>query len=490
MTPSWFPDRMLSRLLQFGLLLCLLVRAGWAQEGSPLQGQEESPLQGREETPLQRREPVPFQEIQAVVPALVLGEWEYHVPSFQCTDNLRFVEGSGNLHRVEDKDNLLSIGACVNVLFDDNMLGSSSNPQSDTALRLSPHLAMQQTRDYTKWSLSYLPSVDVYQNLSAWDRVNQYVGGRFEQRLSPYLTLRVREEFSVLNDPFESISGNELMAEGGGLSAPEANVILPNYRRTNNVATTAVSYSLSEYDTLGLSGSFDNINYANSTQAPVSQQEDSRSSEAGAFYCRQLSPRQIAGAQYEFVDASQDVLSTRIRINRILYLHRLDLAGNGVVSVFVGPEYTQASQLASPLSTRIRGSSLTPAVFATYWWLKDRNQLRVSYMHRIDFAFNFSSVHQANSGSLQLQRALGATWSGALSFQAGDYEPAVLNTFASSGRVLDMGISVGKKLTGNIVARVSYRRVWQDGLWNNTPLVNHDRRDASVDYQFSRPLGR
>ena len=90
--------------------------------------------------------------------------------------------------------------------YSDNVLGgTAANPVSDVSYAIFPSIALDQTTSRLHWVLSYSPGFTFYQRESSLNQENQNVSISFRYRLSPHVTLSLRDTFqkssSVLDQP-------------------------------------------------------------------------------------------------------------------------------------------------------------------------------------------------------------------------------------------------------------------------------------------------
>ena len=420
-------------------------------------------------------------EAPAIVPDFVLGQSTPYVP--QTGENRNLVVG----------------GFSVTGVFDDNAWGLTS----DEELTLSSTIGFQQTRPHLQWNLSYKPGIILSRHLPQLDQFTQYVGGGLAYQLSPRFQVSVRQEYSASNDPFASVSGNQFLPAIGGPSATEASAVLAQYHRTTILSDAQMEYRLTARDTVGTAGSYSSFDYGRLDSNTFSKQlPGTQSTTAGAFYSHQFSAMRTAGIQYEYTDLRQDLFSTHSQIHRLTLFHQFTFRPGNTLAVFAGPEYAQSTSVYEPgvyqpLSGPASGAALMisdrgwdPTVGATYTWTGRHNALQLEYMRRVSSGGGIITAATTNTGSAGFYLQFTRNLTGQADVLASDSTSLYLGALNAWLRTITARVTVQRKLGENVSVSMDYARAWQDHTGLVFAIANDSRVEASLNYQFSRPLGR
>ncbi len=416
------------------------------------------------------------QQAQALVPVQVLGQAVSFQPGLE-------------------RSNVLVGGISVSGAYDDNAVG---NGVSDILTNVAPFVELQQARSHMQWALSYRPGYSFYRRFSERNLYNQYFGGTFSYKFSPRLQLNLRQEYGISNDPFQSISGNQFMNAQGGFSSLNASAIVANAKRTTILSNADISYRLSEHSTLGVTGTFNKLDYGalDSTQ-PSQQLQGSTTTSGSMFYSHQFSASRTAGVQYEYTDLRQDQYATHARVQRLMLFHEFVFGTKGTLTLFAGPEYTQ-SRSVEPLngpaapSVAVSTTGLTPAIGVTYAWTTRQNGLRLEYMRRVTNGSNIVSAAETNSGSAAFFRQVTPRLSAQAGVTVNDDYTNSLNLIAepTSLRTLTASVLLQRELSRYLSFSIGYTRAWQDSTGTTIAISDHSRVEVSLSYHFQRPVGR
>ena len=106
----------------------------------------------------------------------------------------------------ETRSNYLRGGLVFSTAYQsDVMTGSNGQPISDVSYSIFPTISLDQTRSRLHWVFTYSPGYTFYQKTSSLNQANQNLGVNLTYRLSPHVTLSLRDSFqqtsSVLNQP-------------------------------------------------------------------------------------------------------------------------------------------------------------------------------------------------------------------------------------------------------------------------------------------------
>src|SRR5271170_5700033 len=106
----------------------------------------------------------------------------------------------------EERSNYLRGGVTFNTAYSDNVLGATSpTPVSDVSYSVWPTIALDETTSRLHTVFTYSPGFTFYQNTSSRNDADQNFGADFQYRLSPHVTLSLRDSLrkssNVFNQP-------------------------------------------------------------------------------------------------------------------------------------------------------------------------------------------------------------------------------------------------------------------------------------------------
>jgi hypothetical protein len=188
----------------------------------------------------------------------------------------------------ETRSNYLSGGLVFSTAYQSDVTtGSNGQPISDVTYTISPTISLNQTRSRLHWVFTYSPGFTFYQKTTSLNQATQNLGVNFSYRLSPHVTLSLRDTFvqtpSVLNQPTTDLQ----QPVSGGVSVPNYSVIAPNSEVLTNTANATLTYQFAPNAMVGASGTFGNLYYPNQSQ--VTGLSNSSSKGGSAFYTHRLS---------------------------------------------------------------------------------------------------------------------------------------------------------------------------------------------------------
>ena len=164
----------------------------------------------------------------------------------------------------ETRSNYLRGGLTFGTAYDsDATTGTNGQPISDVSYSIWPTISLDQTRSRLHWVLNYAPGFTFYQKTSSLNQADQNLGVNLSYRLSPHVTLSVRDTFvktsNILNQPTSDLAS----PVSGGVSVPNNSVIAPITDTLTNNANVSITYQFSANGMVGASGTFTNLHYPN-----------------------------------------------------------------------------------------------------------------------------------------------------------------------------------------------------------------------------------
>jgi hypothetical protein len=390
----------------------------------------------------------------------------------------------------EERSNYLRGGVTFNTAYSDNVLGATSaTPVSDMSYSVWPTISLDETTSRLHAALTYAPGFTFYQRTTAYNEADQNLSLNFQYRLSPHVTVSLRDSFqkssNVFNQPDQGLAG----AVSG--SAEEANdsVIAPLADRLSNNDNAGITYQFSANAMIGASGTFSNLHYPDPSEVPGLYDAASRG--GSAFYSYRVSKRHYIGATYQY----QELLSypapatNQTQTDGIFAFYTYYPSTRFSFSLFGGPQYYSAGPqyAGAGLSTAPAAQSWSPAGGASLNWRARQSSMAVSYSHSVSSGSGLIGAVELDSANASLRQRITRNFSASL---AGAYaNNGVLAVSALGGHSFSGSGSLQRQVGEHVNLQAGYTRLHQDyNFLSANPDTN--REWVSISYQFARPLGR
>ena len=389
----------------------------------------------------------------------------------------------------ETRSNYLRGGLVFSSAYDsDATTGTNGQPVSDVSYSIWPTISLDQTRSRLHWVFSYSPGFTFYQKTSSLNQADQNLGINLSYRLSPHVTLSVRDTFlktsNVLNQPTSDLAS----PVSGGVSVPNNSVIAPIADTLTNNANVSITYQFSANGMVGASGTFMNLHYPNEAQVPGLYDSSSRG--GSAFYNHRLSKMHYIGAtyQYQMFLAYPTVGQSETQVNSIYLFYTVYLKPTLSLSFFGGPQYSNTQQFGLPTS-----STWSPAGGASMSWQGKLTSFAASYSRTINSGSGLAGAVQSSAANGSFRRQLTRMLS--MSFGASYASNDVLDAqpmFNTGGQTISGNASVQRQVGEHLNLQVQYTRLHQSysDVAAISSIPNRNRVAVNISYQFSRPLGR
>jgi hypothetical protein len=386
------------------------------------------------------------------------------------------------------RSNYLRAGLVFSTAYTDNVLGTGGNPVSDVVYTISPTIALDKTAERLHWVLTYSPGFTFYQHTSSRNQSDQNVAVDFQYRLSPHITVSLRDTLIKTSNPFsqsESLTGSPISGSG---QPPLVNVIGPVANQLGNIATAEVTYQFSRNGMIGGQGTFTNLTFLN--QSEVTGLYDSTSTTGSAFYSYRLSRGQYMGVTYRYsrILAYPINAQTDLQSNTIFGFYTIYLNPNFSLSVTGGPQHFEISQ--APLPSY---GSWSPSITGSMGWRGQHATFALSYTRVVTGGGGLVGAFQANIASTSVHLQTGRTWSLGASSSYSSNKTVSPSSFLSTegGHSIFGTVSVQHQLSERLQLEFGYTRAHQS--YSGIPVIsnapNTDRGFVSISYSLSRPLG-
>jgi hypothetical protein len=390
----------------------------------------------------------------------------------------------------ETRSNYLRGGLVFSTAYQSDVTtGSNGQPISDVSYTISPTISLDQTRSRLHWVFTYSPGYTIYQKTSSLNQANQSLGVSLTYRLSPHVTLSLRDTFqqtsSVLNQPNTDLQ----QPVSGGVFVPNYSVIAPNAEVLSNTANAILTYQFAANAMVGASGTFGNLYYPNQSQVP-GLANNSSSKVGSAFYTHRLSKMHYIGAtyQYQVFSASATGVQSETHAQSIFGFYTIYFKPTISLSFFGGPQYASTQQLGVPSS-----QAWSPGGGVSFGWQGKLTSFAASYSQTVNDGGGLSGAVDASSVNALLHRQLTRKMSAGIG--AGYSNNSILNalpTLNNGGHTISGNASVERQLGQWLNLQLQYTRVHQSysSVAVISAIPDQNRVAVNISYQFMRPLGR
>lgn len=392
----------------------------------------------------------------------------------------------------EVRSNYLRGGLTFSTAYSDNVLGSTTgNPISDVSYSIWPSIALDETTPRLHWVFSYAPGFTFYQRTSSRNQADHNLGVDFRYRLSPHVTLDLRDSFhkssSFFNQPDLVASG----AVSGSAQSPVTGIIAPLADQLSNTGDASLSYQFSAYAMVGASGTFNNLRYLNKAEVPGLY--DSDVAGGSAFYNHRLSKKHYVGATYQYSRILSYVVGAQseTETHAILAFYTLYVTPTLSLSFSGGPQHYDISQ--GQLFPHARAWS--PAATASLGWQGQHTGFAAGYSRTVTGGGGLSGAFHSNSASASVRHQLTRNWNAGVAVGYSITKTVTPFFFLQSsqdGHSISGSASVQRRLGEHVSVEAGYTRLHQS--YSNIAAIatapDTNRESISISYQFARPLGR
>ena len=390
----------------------------------------------------------------------------------------------------EERANYLRGGVTFNAAYSDNVLGATSaTPVSDISYSVWPTVALDETTPRLHTVLTYAPGFTFYQRTSAYNEMDQNLSLSVQYRLSPHVTVSLRDGLQKSSNAFNSPDQGLVGAVSGADGGANDSVIAPLADRLSNTGNVGISYQFAANAMVGASGNFANLHYPDPAQVPGLYDAASRS--GSAFYSYRLAKEHYIGATYQY----QELLSypgaatNDTRTDGAFLFYTYYPSTTFSFSLFGGPQYYSAGPqvISATLPVVAAAQSWSPAGGASVNWQSLHRSAAASYLHSVSGGGGLIGAVELDSANAlvrqQIRRNLSASFAGAYA------NTGVLAVSALGGHSVSGSVSLQRQVGQHLSFQAGYTRLHQTySFLSANPDTN--REWISISYQFARPLGR
>ena len=388
----------------------------------------------------------------------------------------------------EEKSNFLSGGVTYSTAYVNNLYADSgSRSTAETEFSILPTVTYDDTATRRHMALTYSPGFSFYRPSSGLNEVDNTATTEYDFLISPYTKLSLRDQFSDSSTPFNP--SGEGVGVSGAPPSTTPGVIPPFAKRLTNNADGELTMQTGKDTMVGLSGSTTVLHYPDSTETPGLYDSNSRG--GSVFYNRRLGLSQYFGATYQY----QNMLaypasgSDRTQTHTMMVFYTLYPLKRLSLSVSAGPQYYRVLEI--DLSPE---ASWGPFVSASANWHGNRTNFAGSYSQSVTGGGGLLGAFHSKLGSASMRRQMAKTWTVSAS---GGY-----SAIASTSALSPSGSGNGHTVTGTatlehsihsqFTVALNYVHLTQSyaGITVISANPNSDRATISINWRFTRPLGK
>jgi hypothetical protein len=393
----------------------------------------------------------------------------------------------------QERSNYLRGGLNVGGTYDDNALLTPHNTLGNTTFSVFPNISIEQARSRMKWTLGYAAGLTVNERLSSRNQGSHDLNFDSQFRLSPHVSLRIAEDFSLTSGFFDSGNTGVVVGNGG----PNVSLIQPLSKQRSSSTVAEANYHFALKDVIGASGSFSDLHFSDvpSGVSTGFNLTNTRTATGSAFWLHGLFGRDWAGVSYRFQRVTFDP-NGETRVHSITAVDTINLPGRFTVSGFIGPEYSdnQGVDPASGLPTHFTEWSFSGG--AEGGWQKEHTSVAAGYSRQISSgggvlgAVRFQGVH----GEVRQQLLPG--WAVGVGASYGNNQSLTVPTAGTAGKInsATVGASLERNLGKSLGLRMGYEHDFQEQIGVADPnlqgTTHRNRFSVTLGYQWARPLGR
>lgn len=399
-------------------------------------------------------------------------------------------EGAGG------RSNYLSGGVIVGASYDDNLVtGPAGKPESAETYSIWPTINYEQKTTRTRAAFTYSPGFTFYEPVTSDNSFTQNATADFQYRLTQRMTVTFQDVFEENSSAFAqpyNLAGATV--SGTGQSATPF-LIVPFASQILESTQAGLDYQFSRNGMIGGSGSYSIFHYPNLNEEPGLYNS---SSEGGSgFYSRRLTPRQFIGASYRYSTETTNGVSTSTTIGvdtstvsqtgSVFYTALI--AHQYTITISGGPEYS---------TTTLPGfapiHSWSPSGAASLGWQRAHFAAAASYARAETSGQGLLGTYRADSASTTFHWQMRPKWTSSVSASYANIKDStpIIAITSPNGHTIFGSTSLQYKISEHLTGIVEYDRLHESygAIQAISANPDIDRVSVSLNYQFTRPLGR
>ena len=395
-----------------------------------------------------------------------------------------------------ERSNYLRGGINVGAAYDDNAL-LLSPAESNTSETIFPSIRIEESSSRTRWSLGYAGGLTVNQKITNQNQGSHNLDFDSQFRLSPHVSLRVAEAFSMITGFFDAGNGGEIVGGSGG---PNTSLLAPLATQRSSVTTVETNYHYALNDLIGASGSFYDLHFTNIPTPPAGTQPfqltDTQTASGSAFWLHRLFRGDWGGVSYRF-DRITFNPSGETRVHSFTAVDTLSISKRFTLSGFIGPQYSENQGL-------VAGTTQAQPTQSNAWsvgggaeggWQSERTSVSVGYSRSISDGGGVLGVVRLQNVHATFRRELVPGWVTTLTASHGTNQSVTVpsQTSASSITLTSAGAALERNVGKSIGIRFGYTHDFQQQFGvpdaAQTLDAHRNRFFVTLSYQWAKPLG-
>jgi hypothetical protein len=382
----------------------------------------------------------------------------------------------------QEHTNYLRGGLSFSSAYDDGFLSSTAG---DISYSVRPSIAIEESGARLHWNLFYSPGFTFYLRNTSFNQPDHDLTADFSYRLSPHVTLTLRDDLTKSSAFSYHFNPNPIGAETGILQSPNQSAISPITDTISNNADGQITYQFSANGMIGASGTETELHFLHLSEVPGLFNSSTRI--ATTFYTHRFSGKHYIGATYQFQQLLSYPSGTETQTHGTFLFYTLYANPMLSLALFGGPQHFEISGLGIPSN---RGWS--PAGGAALGWQGLHNSANLSFAHRVRGGGGLPSAVLSNSADLSIRHQL--TKNLTVSLVGGYATNSLLDPTlpGSGGHTVSGSLSLMRMIGEHFSVQLGYTRTHES--YSNIPAISSvpDQNSARVSfsYNFERPLGR
>jgi len=384
-----------------------------------------------------------------------------------------------------ERSNYLKGGLSFATAYDDNTLGTTTDPLADTSFAIAPFVSINQKRARLSWQADYAPGITFYRHLSERNQNDQKLDFGLEYRLSPHMTLRLRDSFLKTSSFLGGLSANQ-QPQFGTLQQANLSLITPVTDRISNMGSAELTYQFGPNSMMGVRGLSSELHYPDTDQS--GGLSDSHTQSAEAYLAHRISRIHWIGLNYQYQHIRTDLNDSLDMTNALLFSYTLNATPAVSMSFFAGPQQSESSNLSAPSVTK-----WVPAGGATFSWQSLHSAFSAGVSHKISDGGGLSGAVQLTGVDVSYRRQFARRWAFRTGASYGKDDLLVMTVpSAANSRSVVALVGISHQMGEHLAVEASYVRAYQEYLDGTgaSSNFNRNRPQISLTYSFSRPLGR
>jgi hypothetical protein len=393
-----------------------------------------------------------------------------------------------------ERSNYLVGGINVGAAYDDNPL-LLSPAQSNTSETIFPSIRIEESSSRMRWGLGYAGGLTVNQKITSQNQGSHNLDFDSLFRLSPHVSLRVAEAFSMITGFFDAGNGAGTTAGSGG---PNASLLAPLATQRSSVTTVEANYHYALNDLIGASGSFYDLHFTNIPTPPPDAQTipltDTQTASGAAFWLHRLFRRDWGGLSYRF-DRITFNPNGESRVHSFTVVNTLSISRRITLSGFVGPQYSENQGLVAGTTQPSQSTAWSVGGGVEGGWQSERTSVSAGYSRSVSDGGGVLGAVRLQNVRGTFRRELVPGWAITVTANHGTNQSITVPSATSAGSITltSAGASLERNVGKKIGIRLGYTHDFQQRLEVpgavQTLDAHRNRYFVTLSYQWTKPLG-